>query len=101
MFQLSAARLKDWQRYLQALSKRIEKLKVDVNRDRIQQLSIQKVQAAFDDVLGKQPKGQPVAKELLETQWMIHELRVSLFAQQLGTAYPISEKRIINHLKGV
>ena len=51
--ELSAARLKDWQRYLQALSKRIEKLKVDVSRDRIQQLSIQKVQAAFDDVLGK------------------------------------------------
>lgn len=98
--ELSAARLKDWQRYLQALSKRIEKLKVDVSRDRIQQLSIQKVQAAFDDVLGKQPKGQPVPKELLETQWMIHELRVSLFAQQLGTAYPISEKRIMNHLKG-
>ncbi|WP_016857330.1 DUF3418 domain-containing protein [Candidatus Williamhamiltonella defendens] len=35
-------------------------------------------------------------KEIKEVCWMLEELRVSLFAQQLGTAYPISEKRVLN-----
>ncbi|VEI45121.1 ATP-dependent RNA helicase HrpA [Actinobacillus equuli] len=33
---------------------------------------------------------------MLEIRYMIEELRVSLFAQQLGTKYPISDKRILN-----
>ena len=32
--------------------------------------------------------------DVLAVRWMIEELRVSLFAQQLGTPYPVSEKRI-------
>ncbi|HDL2201879.1 TPA: DUF3418 domain-containing protein, partial [Mannheimia haemolytica] len=37
-----------------------------------------------------------VPDEVLEIRYMIEELRVSLFAQQLGTKYPISDKRILN-----
>jgi ATP-dependent helicase HrpA len=33
-----------------------------------------------------------------ELRWMIEELRVSLFAQQLGTKYPVSLKRVLNHI---
>ena len=33
-----------------------------------------------------------------EAQWIVEELRVSLFAQKLGTAYPISEKRALRAL---
>ena len=87
-----------WQRYLLALEKRIEKLKVDANRDRLQQLSVEKVQAALTSVEAKFNQGQPIPEALGKTHWMLHELRVSLFAQQLGTAFPISEKRIMNHL---
>lgn len=38
---------------------------------------------------------------LIEVRWMIEELRVSFFAQQLGTAYPISVKRIEQALNAV
>jgi ATP-dependent helicase HrpA len=39
-------------------------------------------------------KELPPSPELAEIRWMIQELRVSLFAQALGTAYPVSDKRI-------
>ncbi len=95
---LGYGRLIHWQRYLLALEKRIEKLKVDTNRDRLQQLSVEKVQTVLNTVEAKFSHGQPIPEALEETHWMLHELRVSLFAQQLGTAFPVSEKRILNHL---
>ncbi|BCB78745.1 hypothetical protein Pflav_051550 [Phytohabitans flavus] len=36
----------------------------------------------------------PPSDALHEIRWMIEELRINLFAQALGTAYPISEQRI-------
>jgi ATP-dependent helicase HrpA len=38
------------------------------------------------------------SRELSEARWMIEELRVSYFAQTLGTAYPVSDKRIYRAL---
>ncbi|WP_425427696.1 ATP-dependent RNA helicase HrpA [Bowmanella denitrificans] len=95
---IGTARLDDWNRYLQAIAKRLEKLPVDPSRDRQQQLIVSRVEEQWQAKLNKLPKGQPASQGLLEVKWMIQELRVSLFAQQLGTAYPISEKRILNHL---
>ena len=43
-------------------------------------------------LLAKIPKSQPILAEVANIRWMIEELRVS-FAQQLGTPYPISDKR--------
>jgi ATP-dependent helicase HrpA len=40
------------------------------------------------------PAGGPADEGLREIRWMIEELRVNLFAQSLGTAYPVSDKRI-------
>jgi ATP-dependent helicase HrpA len=51
----------------------------------------------WEKVCGKYPKGK-VPDALNDVRWMIEELRVSLFAQQLGTAYPISAKRITLYL---
>ncbi|WP_434532980.1 ATP-dependent RNA helicase HrpA [Alteromonas arenosi] len=96
---LGVARLGDWQRYVKALANRIEKLKVDVNRDRLNMLQIDKVSQAYEKLLSEFKKQREIPTELLETRWMIEELRVSLFAQQLGTKYPISVKRIENHLR--
>lgn len=95
--ELGSQRLDDWNRYLKALSRRLEKLPIDPGKDRMQQLALEKVQAEFEKVLKKYP-ASGVPTELIETRWMIEELRVSLFAQQLGTAYPISAKRVLNHL---
>ena len=45
-------------------------------------------------LLAKIPKSQPIPPEVANIRWMIEELRVSFFAQQLGTPYPISDKRV-------
>ena len=97
--QVGAPRLDDWNRYIESIARRLEKLSIDPTKDRLHQISVEKVQQEYDKMLSLVPPGQPVPEELLEGKWMIQELRVSFFAQQLGTAYPISEKRILNFLK--
>jgi len=92
-------RLADVARYLKAIETRIEKLPVDPTRDRLHMQSINKVQEALTAQLAKVPRSQPTPPALIEARWMIEEYRVSCFAQVLGTAYPISEKRILNHIQ--
>lgn len=89
-------RLPDLQRYLQAVDKRIDKLAQDVNRDRAAMLRVEQVQQAYQQLLAKLPKSKPISDEIAEIRYMIEELRVSLFAQQLGTKYQVSDKRILN-----
>ena len=88
-------RLPDLQRYLQAVDKRIDKLAQDVNRDRAAMLRVEQVQQAYQQLLAKLPKSKPISDEIAEIRYMIEELRVSLFAQQLGTKYQVSDKRIL------
>ncbi|WP_085284325.1 ATP-dependent RNA helicase HrpA [Colwellia chukchiensis] len=92
-------RLDDIARYLTAIQRRLEKLNIDPNQDRLKMLELEKVQTALDKAVSQQPKGQPLADALAQGYWMIEELRVSLFAQNLKTPYPISAKRILNYLK--
>lgn len=89
-------RLPDLQRYLQAVDKRIDKLAQDVNRDRAAMLRMEQVQQAYQQLLAKLPKSKPISDDVAEIRYMIEELRVSLFAQQLGTKYQVSEKRVLN-----
>ena len=89
-------RLPDLLRYLQAIGKRIDKLNQDVNRDRAVMLRVEQVQQAYQQLLAKLPKSKPISEEVAEIRYMIEELRVSLFAQQLGTKYQVSDKRILN-----
>lgn len=96
---LGAAKLDDWNRYIQGIARRLEKLPIDPNKDRLHQINVEKVQQKFDSALAKCPPGTRIPDELKEVRWMIEELRISFFAQQLGTAYPISAKRIENHLQ--
>lgn len=97
--QSGIGRLDNIFRYLNAIIRRLEKLPIDPNQDRLKMIELDKVQSQFEDIINKQPKNIPIDQVLAETQWMIEELRVSLFAQNLGTAYPISAKRVLNHLK--
>ena len=90
------ARLPDLFRYLQAIDKRMDKLAQDVNRDRAAMLRVEQVQQAYQQLLAKLPKSKPISDEVAEIRYMIEELRVSLFAQQLGTKYQVSDKRILN-----
>ncbi|WP_296298441.1 ATP-dependent RNA helicase HrpA [Rheinheimera sp.] len=89
-----AAKLDDVRRYLQALQKRLEKLPVDPQRDRLMMHEYQKAEDAYKNLLGKF-SGKPIPAEVEAIRWMLEELKVSLFAQQLGTPYPISGKRVL------
>ena len=95
------ARLPDLLRYLQAIDKRMDKLTQDVNRDRAAMLRVEQVQQAYQQLLAKLPKSKPISDEVAEICYMIEELRVSLFAQQLGTKYPVSEKRVLNVIMAI
>ncbi|NLU16041.1 MAG: ATP-dependent RNA helicase HrpA [Serratia liquefaciens] len=92
-------RLSDTLRYLQAIDRRLEKLATDPHRDRAQMLRVEQVQQAWQQWLNKLPPKRQQDEEVKEVRWMIEELRVSLFAQQLGTPYPISDKRILQTIE--
>jgi ATP-dependent helicase HrpA len=77
-------RLPDLLRYLRAMARRLERLPANPDRDRKAMAEVHQVRAEFDALPG--PPEQ--------IRWMIEELRVSLFAQQLGTPYPVSATRI-------
>ena len=77
-------------RYLRAADRRLERLPDDPYRDTERMRQIQQVEAKYVRARDADPSNPKIR----EVRWMIEELRVSLFAQQLGTAYPISEKRI-------
>ncbi|MFC3689047.1 ATP-dependent RNA helicase HrpA [Aquipuribacter hungaricus] len=81
-------------RYLAAVERRLDAAEAGPQRD-LQLLD--RVLPAYDaylDVVDALPAGAPVPAALLDVRWMVEELRVSVFAQQLGTAHPVSEKRV-------
>jgi ATP-dependent helicase HrpA len=92
-------RLADIGRYLKAMQRRIEKLPIDPNQDRLKMLEIEKVDAKFQAALVRVKHDHQGKQQVDKVRWMIEEFRVSIFAQNLKTPYPISAKRIINHLK--
>lgn len=94
-----AARLADVERYLHAIERRLEKLMVDPHRDRAQMLKVENVQRAWQQLLNKLPPQRKNENKIQAIRWMIEELRVSYFAQQLGTLYPISDKRILQTIE--
>lgn len=89
-------RLPDILRYMRAIERRMEKLPIDPNKDRLHMLKIEAVTNDYKALLNKIPRGAEVPENVKEIRWMIEELCVSLFAQQLGTPYPVSDKRIKN-----
>lgn len=95
------ARLGDTLRYLQAIEKRLEKLAVDPHRDRAQMLKVEQVQQAWQQWLNKLPEARRGDEDVQSIRWMIEELRVSYFAQQLGTPYPVSDKRVLQAMDAI
>ncbi|MGB9138761.1 MAG: ATP-dependent RNA helicase HrpA [Pseudonocardiaceae bacterium] len=90
-----AQRLPDLTRYLQAIGRRLDKLTRDPDRDRDWMRRIQTITQAYQQ-LRRQPGRDEVGDDpgLQRIRWMIEELRVSYFAQELRTPYPVSDKRI-------
>ena len=81
--------------YLKAMTLRLEKYSSNPARDAAREADIQELENMWTEkvnVLLKQ--GLTVSDDLAAFKWMIEELRVSLFAQELKTPYPVSVKRL-------
>ena len=88
--------------YLKAMTLRLEKYSSNPARDAAREADIQELEQMWQektDSLIKQ--GQPVSDDLAAFRWMIEELRVSLFAQELKTPYPVSVKRLLKEWDGL
>jgi ATP-dependent helicase HrpA len=88
------AQLSQLPRYLAAIEKRLEKLPGNVQRDGLNMAAVQRLEDEYDDAVSALLPGRRAGAELTQVRWMLEELRVSLFAVELGTAYSVSEKRI-------
>ncbi len=88
-------------RYLAGMNERLDKAPEDLRRDEQRRLDVAQVRAEFDAMLEKLPTGARTAADVRAVRWMIEELRVSLFAQRLGTAQPVSPKRIYKAMDAV
>ena len=96
-----AARLDSLLRYLQAMLKRLEKLPVDPQRDRLLMHEYQKAFDAYNNLLGKFAGSKVLPEPVQAIYWMLQELKVSLHAQQLGTPYPVSVKRVLHAVQDI
>ncbi|MGW1873019.1 ATP-dependent RNA helicase HrpA [Streptomyces sp. NPDC001975] len=88
-------RLPDLMRYLVAADRRLQQMPANVQRDTTRMEKVHEMQDEYAWLLEQLPKGRPVPQQVLDIRWMLEELRVSYFAHALGTAYPISDKRIV------
>jgi ATP-dependent helicase HrpA len=94
------ARLDDVARYLTAMLRRLDKLPHDRVRDQLRIRTFDGLWAEYRQLLDSLPPGRPVPAAVTDIRWMFEELRVSWFAQELGTKVPVSEQRILRAIDG-
>jgi ATP-dependent RNA helicase HrpA len=94
-------RVPDLRRYLLAIARRLELLPRDVDIDRARMARVHTVRDAYDELVRALPAVRAEAEDVRAIGWQIEELRVSLWAQQLGTPRPVSEKRIFRAIDAV
>lgn len=91
------AQLAHYGRYLKSLAYRLEKAAASPSQDAALAYQVREIEGQVSDAV-EHAKGLPAnparAAVLRQAQNMVWELRVSLFAQQLGTAHKVSAKRI-------
>lgn len=94
------ARLAHLPRYLQGALERVRGLGDNPGRDRQRQTEYERAAALYTDAGGTIPLDPDAPATLHAARWLLEEYRVSLFAQQLGTAQPVSIQRITKALSG-
>jgi ATP-dependent helicase HrpA len=95
------AHLADLVRYLTAIARRLERLPHALAADRERMLRVHAVQGAYDELVATLPRGRADADDVREIARQMQELRVSLWAQQLGTPRPVSEQRIYRAIDAI
>jgi ATP-dependent helicase HrpA len=91
-------RMADVERYQKAMAHRLDRMVEAPGRDRERMAAVNRVQARYREALVAFPPGSSVDVELEQIGWGIEELRVSLFAQRLGSPVPVSEARLLRAL---
>ncbi len=95
-----AAHLAHLPRYLDGMLHRLRGLADDPGRDRARQSEFERAVSVFADAGGTIPPGADAPDAVMRARWLLEEYRISLFAQQLGTAEPVSLQRIQKTLRG-
>jgi ATP-dependent RNA helicase HrpA len=88
-------RLPNLTRYLRGMEHRLDKLPENPGRDAVSMAVAQRAEQAYREALAARPASRRGAADVADVRWMLEELRVSLFAQALGTQAPVSENRIL------
>jgi ATP-dependent helicase HrpA len=88
------AQLVHFPRYLKAMNVRLEKLRADPARDAKLMAEWQSAATPYQRLMRDKTAGRNTDPKLVEFRWMLEELRVSLFAQELRTPMPVSAKRL-------
>jgi len=91
-------RLPHLTRYLRGIERRLDKLPENPARDAANMAVAHRVEQAYQQALAGLPAARRNDADVTEVRWMLEELRVSLFAQTLGTQVPVSENRILGAL---
>ncbi|WP_033106785.1 ATP-dependent RNA helicase HrpA [Microbacterium profundi] len=89
-----AERLTHIPRYLDGMLDRLKTLSNEPGKDRTRMTEYERVAKAFEDAGGTIPLQADAAPSLVEARWLLEEYRISVFAQRLGTAQPVSPQRI-------
>ncbi|WP_422743704.1 ATP-dependent RNA helicase HrpA [Mycobacterium sp. WMMD1722] len=96
-----APHLADLTRYLMAVGRRLERLPHGINADRERMAVLRDVTDAYEDLRASLSSARAAGEDVRDIGRMIEELRVSLWAQQLGTPRPVSEQRIYRAIDAV
>ena len=93
------AQLTHLPRYLKALVTRMERAKLNPVKDQERAKQLAPYLTALQKLQANPPKAVEVRRRLEEFRWMVEEYKVSLFAQELGTAVPVSPQRLDQQLQ--
>ncbi|WP_240747537.1 DUF3418 domain-containing protein, partial [Microbacterium sp. K33] len=93
-------RLAHFPRYLEGMLDRLKTLGSEPGKDRARMTEYERMAKAFEDAGGTIPLPSDAPPALVEVRWLLEEYRVSVFAQRLGTAQPVSPQRIMKVLSG-
>ena len=88
--------------YLHAMLKRMEKYSANPARDQAREDDIQELYLMWQEKVNTlKMQGKVVSEDVVQFYWQLQELRVSLFAQELKTPYPVSVKRLMKEWDSV
>jgi ATP-dependent helicase HrpA len=93
--------LGDLTRYLTAIGRRLERLPHGITADRERMARVHAVEDAYDELCQQLSPIRAAADDVRDIARMIEDLRVSLWAQQLGTPRPVSEQRVLRAIEAI